>query len=318
MALIDIYGNAPRSLIREGLMGYDQGMQANDARRQREAQAQQQKQQEQERIRQQSFQQNLNGLLGSYGEYAHTPEGQRGLFADMSKAGFGREMMGLMGGLPEVPKPPAPDPGEWRNVPGSGTLFNNRSGATKETGVVPYQKSPAAPAQPGQPKPLDLARERFNEQKRVNDARIAAMNRPKPPPAAKAPAAPKGMSGDAAKLKGLVETLPGEANQLKTMIQQMGPRGFVLKFKAGDPSIGRIVDQVADKVGRLRSGGAVNKDEETRFKAQVARWSDVAYGDDKAMLAALDGIINEAMITGKAMLPPAPAGDPNSDPLGIR
>jgi hypothetical protein len=158
------------------LQGYNQGQQIRDARMQREQQAkamaEQQKQQEQERIRQQSFQQNLNGLLGSYGEYAHTPEGQRGLFADMSKAGFGREMMGLMGGLPQQPKPQQQEY-QFKEFGDQAVTFNP---ATGQAQVVPGMKKAEKPTGPT---PYEIAKDAWERSYKERQLKQAGGDRTK-------------------------------------------------------------------------------------------------------------------------------------------
>ncbi len=129
-----------------------------------------------------------------------------------------------------------------------------------------------------------------------------------------------GASGEAAKLQGIVQTLPTEINQLRS-IMASADRGKLAKILAGlEPATNRLIDQVADKVGRLRSGGAINKDEENRFKGQIIRKSDLITGDTSSAVSALDGLAEEARQVAQGIR----VGSNNQsqgqggDPLGVR
>lgn len=104
----------------------------------------------------------------------------------------------------------------------------------------------------------------------------------------------KPLSGEAAKTYSIASTLIPEVQQLKSRFTA-DYKGTVRKILTKtDPELNRLVDNAADKVGRLRSGGAVNKEEEARFKGQIARYTDVFFGTPDATLNALDGLIAEA------------------------
>lgn len=110
----------------------------------------------------------------------------------------------------------------------------------------------------------------------------------------KTPEGTKPLSGDAAKIKAIADTMIPEVQKLKQAFEKDykgSLRGIVLKT---DRELVKLVDNVADKVGRIRSGGAINKDEETRFKRQIASLLDIPFGQQKDALTALDGIISEA------------------------
>lgn len=112
--------------------------------------------------------------------------------------------------------------------------------------------------------------------------------------AARAEEGNKPLSGEAAKVLAVATTLGPEVEQLKAAFAkdyQRSVRGIVT---GTDRRLTRLVDQVADKVGRLRSGGAINKDEENRFKRQIASLPDLAFGDSQIAIDALDGILAEA------------------------
>lgn len=104
----------------------------------------------------------------------------------------------------------------------------------------------------------------------------------------------KPLSGDAAKVLAIASSLPSDIEQLKSAIKA-NPRAAITGMLTGtDTNLARLLDSTADKVGRLRSGGAINTDEANSFKSQVARWMDVVQGDPNAAVAALDRIISEA------------------------
>lgn len=104
----------------------------------------------------------------------------------------------------------------------------------------------------------------------------------------------KPLSGDAAKVLSISTSLPSDVNQLKAAISA-NPRAAILGMLTGtDTNLARLLDGVADKVGRLRSGGAINTDEAASFKSQIARWTDLPGGDPKPIIEALDRLINEA------------------------
>lgn len=141
MALIDssIYQNAPKSVfygVNQALDGIQQDRMAD---LQRQGLMAQRQREEEQRIRDQSFQKNLSGLLGSYGEYASTPEGQRDIFQKMSKAGYAKEMIGVMGGIPQI-QPPAKGSYEFQDTPGGWMAGNKETGEMKANAAVPSAK----------------------------------------------------------------------------------------------------------------------------------------------------------------------------------
>jgi hypothetical protein len=133
----------------------------------------------------------------------------------------------------------------------------------------------------------------------------------------------KPLSGDAAKVYGFASTLIPELDQLKQLFQNNYSgtlRGAIL---GTDPNVVRLIDAAADKVGRLRSGGAVNKEEEARFRSAIVRKSDVLFGKSETTIAALDRYATEArtvlaglesgLAGASGVAAEAPAG--SSDPL---
>lgn len=116
-------------------------------------------------------------------------------------------------------------------------------------------------------------------------------------------AAIKPLSGDAAKVLTIATTMIPEINQLKAAFEK-DYRGSVTGILTGtNRELSKLVDQVADKVGRLRSGGAINKDEEARFKRQISSVMDLAFGNSASAIAALDGLITEANMVANSIDP---------------
>jgi hypothetical protein len=135
-----------RGLFDSAIEGFGRGMQMREDMNRRGLLARQEQERRSQAGREEGFRQNLGGLLGSMGEYAYTPEGQRQLFTHMSQAGYGKEMAGLLGGVPQMQKPQA-QPEVWAPLTGAETptLYNQATGETKATGVNGKPEKPAAP-----------------------------------------------------------------------------------------------------------------------------------------------------------------------------
>lgn len=106
--------------------------------------------------------------------------------------------------------------------------------------------------------------------------------------------AAKPLSGEAAKVYSIATTIKPEIEQVKALLKGAGRLKITQILSGLDPAASRLIDQVADKVGRLRSGGAINRDEAERFKAQILRSGDILTGDTTSAIAALDAIASEA------------------------
>lgn len=102
------------------------------------------------------------------------------------------------------------------------------------------------------------------------------------------------LSGEAAKVLAISTTVIPEIERLKTLFEN-DYRGTLAGLVTGtNRDVVKLVDNIADKVGRLRSGGAINKDEEARFKRQIGGLSDLAFGSSAGAITALNGIVSEA------------------------
>lgn len=112
----------------------------------------------------------------------------------------------------------------------------------------------------------------------------------------KPPEPPKPLSGDAAKLVSIAYTLPQDVESMKSAFIK-DYSGSIASLKAGtNPNLEKIKSQIADKLGRLRSGGAVNIQEEARFDALIAKVRDLAFTTQEEAIATLDDIAYEAQI----------------------
>lgn len=137
---------------------------------------------------------------------------------------------------------------------------------------------------------------------------------------AAAGAADKGLSGDAAKLSGVASSAKAQGAKLDAMIREKGIRWVVAQYKVGNPDVSNIIDDLADAKGRIRSGGAVNKDEGDRFKKPFTGTGNLIFGNDEAALEAVAQIMGEADEILTKMAKPGKVGKPTKpkeDPLGL-
>lgn len=107
---------------------------------------------------------------------------------------------------------------------------------------------------------------------------------------------PKPLSGDAAKLVSIAYTLPQDVEGLKAaFIKDF--KGSIAGLSSGtSPNLEKLKSQIADKLGRLRSGGAVNSDEMETFDALISKVKDLAFTDVNDAVSTLDDIAYEAKI----------------------
>ena len=104
----------------------------------------------------------------------------------------------------------------------------------------------------------------------------------------------KAMSGDASKVYSIASNLQPGLEQLRQAFKR-DYRGTLHGILMGtNPELAKLASNVADQIGRLRSGGAVNPSEEKRFMDQIASRSDLVFGRLDAALAALDRYSSEA------------------------
>lgn len=86
----------------------------------------------------------------------------------------------------------------------------------------------------------------------------------------------KAMSGEYAKVKEIAESGLRQVDALgKEIVSGNKLIGAALPFSIGDRNTGFIQDDLTDLIGRLRSGGAINKDEEERFQRLIPGWLDL-------------------------------------------
>ena len=105
----------------------------------------------------------------------------------------------------------------------------------------------------------------------------------------------KPLSGEASKLLSISSGLETDVNNIKAKIDKVGYKNFLRGYLLGtDRETVKLLENAADKIGRLRSGGAINKDEEKRFLRQFASTGDFAFGNADIAKNALDSVLTEA------------------------
>jgi len=309
MPLIDstIYQNAPQSALRYALNGYDNAMRANDAASQRKDAESQRKLEEAKRRRDQEFQQNLSGLMGSYGEYGHTPEGQREIFDHMAKAGYAKEMIGLMGGIPAKETPPN-NAQIWHGST-NGNIFN---GATGEFKSPPVIQSAAQTNDSVSPKINPIAEARLAETKRMNDARIAAMDKKDTSPKIGSALANRSLLSDWGKsrfdyektakpylaLKAIKDspsygTGVGDQSMIDKIIMiETGRVPTEAQYFQFAHNLG-IEDKIDRVTGRLKSGAILGEDARRNIEAQADEQMKIAHNAYDTDYSQAEGMANK-------------------------
>src|SRR6185436_14931819 len=126
----------------------------------------------------------------------------------------------------------------------------------------------------------------------------------------------KALSGEASKVYAIATTMGEDINKLRAAFQK-DYRGSQRQLLMGtDRDLRLAAERLADKVGRLRSGGAINKEEESRFMGQIASWKSYGMGDSAAGLNALNQIEEEAGIVARSIRPQAGDGTPGTTTPG--
>lgn len=126
----------------------------------------------------------------------------------------------------------------------------------------------------------------------------------------------KALSGEAAKVKSIAETMIPEAQLLQQKIKAGGRVAILGILTKTDTELSRLAEDVGDKIGRIRSGGAINKDEQSRFMGQIARWGDLWSGSGDAV-SGLDRYIEEARNIATSMDPKHKGPPPAQTPAAV-
>ena len=122
----------------------------------------------------------------------------------------------------------------------------------------------------------------------------------------------KALSGEASKVYAIATTMGEDINKLRAAFQK-DYRGSQRQLLMGtDRDLRLAAERLADKVGRLRSGGAINKEEESRFMGQIASWKSYGMGDSASGLNALAQIEEEAGIVARSIRPQGESGTPGT------
>lgn len=119
---------------------------------------------------------------------------------------------------------------------------------------------------------------------------------------------PKSLSAEASKLSSITKTVQGEIETLMGFYEQNYKKSVAGIVTGTDRELVKLADQIADKIGRLRSGGAINKEEEARFMRQIASKADLLFGDKESALRALEGYLNEAKQVSDSIQPTQTSG----------
>lgn len=183
--------------------------------------------------------------------------------------------------------------------------------------VITGTPDPVTGLPPAQTAQINLQRDQFNETKRHNErmeklrgSEIYLQSQKAEMDRADRIAKEKGMSQESAKVYAIAETIVPELEQLRDAIAA-DPKKSVAGILSGwNTKLVRLAENAADKVGRLRSGGAVNPNEEKRFMAQIARLADLKDGDGKSAVEAINNYITEAQTVKAKMQPGVKSANP--------
>lgn len=118
------------------------------------------------------------------------------------------------------------------------------------------------------------------------------------------------LSGEASKVLSIARTMQPEIEALKTALRDGGRSAVMgIKTRYNMPLV-RLAESVADKVGRLRSGGAINRDEEARFMRQIVSFADLRDPSASGAVEALDRLAKEADAVARGIDPRMLRRDP--------
>jgi hypothetical protein len=84
-----------------------------------------------------------------------------------------------------------------------------------------------------------------------------------------------------------------------------------------DATLTKSVKNAADLLGRLRSQGAINKQEEERFKDLILSWKDMVRGDPQAIRDSIASLRQEAQGISQRLTPRGKKAGSADDPLGL-
>jgi len=129
------------------------------------------------------------------------------------------------------------------------------------------------------------------------------------------------LSGEASKVLSVATTMLPELDKLEALFRDAYKTTVAGKVTGTNREVVRLIDNIADKVGRLRSGGAINKQEEERFLRQLgATPADLAFGTAEQAIEALRGVRAEAQMVSSRVSPstakPA-ATAPTAEPMAV-
>lgn len=107
----------------------------------------------------------------------------------------------------------------------------------------------------------------------------------------------KPLSADAAKVLAFSNTLQTSIPQIKAKFgttDESYKKAIRSYITGSDRELVKLIDNAADSFGRMRSGGAINKDEADRFKNQIISSADLLFGTREQADTAINSILTEA------------------------
>ena len=211
--------------------------------------------------------------------------------------------------FPQPAKPPADS---WDHVYGTDQIYNRKDGQFRQVPKAPAP-DPTQPSNPSAWKGEKFVRSKGNTMVKVDasgkdkDGNVVELwsppAKPKAMPTPKPPSPVKGLSGDASKLLSISWTLQDDISAMNKAFQD-NYEGAIAGMKSGtNKRLMDLADQIADKVGRLRSGGAVNADEEKRFMRLIATLRGAAFSNASEAMQTLNSLAREGAIIAEAMDP---------------
>ena len=122
--------------------------------------------------------------------------------------------------------------------------------------------------------------------------------------ALKLPKPKKPLSGSDAKMMSIAKGLNRDLDVLDKAFKK-DLKGTLAGIITGtDRKLTRVFNSAADRTGRLRSGGAINKDEAESFKSQIASVADLPFANLDDITFALNNLRQESKDVVEGVLPP--------------
>jgi len=109
--------------------------------------------------------------------------------------------------------------------------------------------------------------------------------------------APKTLSGDAAKTYAIASTMQPELQALRQAYVEQGVAASRGISKGTNRVLIDLVDSISDKIGRLRSGGAIGEVEAERFLSQIHHWTNsLPFSGPQDSIKGIDRLMRESQL----------------------